>query len=116
MMNIRIIWIMVCTFFSNSAYALIAPFLPIEFTHKGVNPTYIGLIFSIYSVAVIVCSPLVGMIIPKTGTTNLIALGTAVMGLCFILFGFIDYMESPQSIMAYALALRFVQGAASAFI
>ena len=56
------------------------------------------------------------MIIPKTGTTNLIALGTAMMGVCFAMFGFIDYMESPTAIMSYSLALRFVQGASSAFI
>jgi MFS family permease len=50
-------WIMICTLISNSAYAIIAPFLPIEFADKGVEGSIVGIIFAIYSIAVIFASP-----------------------------------------------------------
>lgn len=48
------------SFLSNSAYALIAPFLPFLFAEKGISLGFMGIIFSMYSIAVIICSPLVG--------------------------------------------------------
>ena len=94
MTNTTIAWILICTFISNSAYALVAPFLPLEFADKGISSHYVGLIFAIYSVAVVICSPCVGMTVSHVGTTNLISTGVAIMGLSFICFGFIGGMES----------------------
>ena len=111
-----IIWILLCTLISNSAYALIAPFLPLEFKEKGISAELVGLIFAIYSVAVIICSPLVATCIAKVGNSNIISGGVVMMGLCFILFGIMESMSSPMLIMVYALCLRFVQGASSAFV
>lgn len=85
----KIVWILICTLISNSAYALIAPFLPLEFKEKGVSLEMIGLMFAIYSVAVILCSPLVGKTVALVGNTNMISMGIATMGLAFVLFGFI---------------------------
>lgn len=84
--------LVVCSMFfitalSNSAYALIAPFLPFEFERKGVDLTLMGYIFSIYSVAVIFCSPLIGKLISKMGRRNLIMFGVFLMGSAFMLFG-----------------------------
>ena len=45
---------------ASSAYALIAPFFPLELEEKGISDQNIGFIFSIYSVAVILFSPPVG--------------------------------------------------------
>jgi len=53
------------TILSNSAYALIAPFLPIELLKLGVPVSMFGYIFSMYSLAVIICSPLVGYLLTK---------------------------------------------------
>jgi len=85
----KIVWILLCTLISNSAYALIAPFLPLEFKEKGISGEMIGLMFAIYSVAVIICSPFVGKSVEVVGNTNMISLGIAIMGVAFILFGFI---------------------------
>ena len=85
----KVVWILICTLISNSAYALIAPFLPLEFKEKGISGEMIGLMFAIYSVAVILSSPLVGKMVHCAGQTNLICLGIATMGLAFICFGFI---------------------------
>ena len=107
-MDRTIVWVMICTLISNSAYAMIAPFLPIEFVDKGISESSIGLIFAIYSVAVIIFSPIVGKTVSCLGSTNMIASGTCIMGITFILFGFIDDMSDVSMIYLYGLVLRFI--------
>ena len=116
MVESTIVWILICTFISNSAYALVAPFLPLEFESKGISDHYIGLIFAIYSVAVVICSPLIGMTVRHMGTTNLISGGVAVMGISFVCFGFIGGMTKQSHILLLGFTLRFIQGASSAFV
>ena len=60
-----LICICVINLFSNSGYGLIAPFLPQELKQKGIAEQYYGYIFGIYSVAVIICSPIVGYLLLK---------------------------------------------------
>lgn len=81
------------TALSNSAYAIIAPFLPFSFKAKGIDPSWIGYIFSIYSVAVILCSPIVGKMISILGRRNLIVFGMAMMGISFVMFGVIEQIS-----------------------
>ena len=112
----KIVWIMICTLISNSAYALIAPFLPLEFKDAGISGHMIGLMFAIYSVAVIVTSPFVGSTVEVVGRTNMISLGIATMGLAFVFFGFIPTMEAKSAVLSVGFILRFIQGASSAFV
>ena len=116
MLERKLVWILICTLISNSAYALIAPFLPLEFADKGVSGEMIGIMFAIYSVAVIVCSPFVGRTILCVGNTNMISLGITTMGLAFIFFGFIPRLDDMTSILTLGFILRFIQGASSAFV
>ena len=116
MVDVKFAWILICTLISNSAYALIAPFLPIEFKEKGVSGEMIGIIFALYSVAVIICSPFVGKTLVYCGNSNMIALGIATMGTAFICFGFVEQLDSMVYILTVGCILRFVQGAASAFV
>jgi DHA1 family multidrug resistance protein-like MFS transporter len=88
-----VISILSITAISNSAYAIIAPFLPFEFKRKEIDQSWIGYIFSIYSVAVIFCSPLVGKMMPIFGRRNLVVFGMFLMGASFISFGFISKVE-----------------------
>jgi len=44
---------------ANAAYAIIAPFLPIELERKQIDLEWIGWIFGIYSFAIIIYSPFV---------------------------------------------------------
>ena len=116
MVDGKLVWILICTLISNSAYALIAPFLPLEFKEKGVSGEMIGIMFALYSVAVIICSPFVGKTLIYCGNANMIALGIATMGTAFIFFGLIDQLDSEVYVMTAGCILRFVQGAASAFV
>ncbi len=65
--DLTIISMFAITALSNSAYALIAPFLPFEFEKKSIDQSLVGYIFSIYSVAVIISSPLIGKMIKNRG-------------------------------------------------
>ena len=107
---------MFCTLISNSAYAMIAPFLPIEYEEKGVSGEWVGMIFAEYSVAVIIFSPMVGMVIQRFGTVNLISGGILFMGCAFICFGLVVQSTSVEKIISLSLLIRFVQGASSAFV
>ena len=85
--NSKIVWVLICTLVANTAYALIAPFLPLEFMEKGIQEELIGLIFSIYSISIIVFSPMIGSLISKFGTKPIVASGLLSMGIAFVLFG-----------------------------
>jgi MFS family permease len=88
-----VISILFITALANSAYAIIAPFLPLEFERKGIDQSWIGYIFASYSVAVIFASPFVAYIMPTFGRRNLILTGMLTMGISFILFGFTSYID-----------------------
>ena len=108
--------ILLATLVSNSAYALIAPFLPLEFKSKGVSIINIGIIFSVYSLSVILCSPLVGVAIIKFGRPKIILCGLFSMGVCFLAFGLVGKILNQTLIVIFSIVLRVLQGASSAFI
>lgn len=65
--------VLVTTALANSAFAVIAPFLPIEFAKKDLGQDLVGAIFSTYSVAVILFSPLIcTYLIPYFGRRKLV--------------------------------------------
>ena len=75
-----------------------------------------GYIFAIYSVAVIVISPMVGKLIANYGRRNLIILGILLMGISFICFGAASYIENTHLFIGISFVTRFLQGAASSLI
>ena len=79
-------------FLSNNAYAIIAPFLPFELKRKQVPQFWIGYVFSIYSVAIVISSPIIGKMMSTYGRRNFAVLGLLLMGLSFISFGLSSYI------------------------
>jgi MFS family permease len=73
--------------FSNSVYALAAPFLPVVFSGKDMSGGWVGLIFAMYSISMIIVSPFIGVIVDKVGQTNLLAIGLVAMGTSIMLLG-----------------------------
>jgi MFS family permease len=104
------------TCLSNSAYAIVAPFLPFEFERKGISQTYMGYVFAIYSLAVIIFSPICGSMIGKIGRINLIRIGVTCMGLSFIALGAASLIEDKTTFITISLVTRFFQGFASSAI
>jgi MFS family permease len=113
----KLIWILFCTFVSNMAYAVIAPFLPGEFEKKQVSLEWTGFIFAIYSLAVVLWSPIVASkLYVDWNPVTVITCGMISMGCTFIVFGFTDYIVPPTWIIVASLTLRFCQGMSSATI
>lgn len=75
-----------------------------------------GYVFAIYSLAVIIFSPICGTIIPKVGRSNLIRLGVVCMGISFVMLGAAEAIEDPDTFILISLITRFVQGFSSSAI
>lgn len=76
---------------SNSGYGLIAPFLPQELKKLGISIDIYGYIFGVYSVAVILCSPVIGEILMRHRKRRLIFQ----MGLISMAISMLAYAVAP---------------------
>lgn len=101
---------------TNSVYSLASLFLPVVFAEKDIPGFWVGLVFSMYSIAAMLISPIVGKIIHRIGSSNLIAVGLVLMGLSIVPIGQLTRIENDSSTLAVALLLRAMQGTASASI
>ena len=103
-----LIWsILILTILTNSSYAIIAPFLPFEFKKLDIDQVMAGYLFSVYSVAVIICSPFIGKVMQKTGRRNILTAGMMIMGCSFVVFGLLSFVDKETYIML-ALVNRFL--------
>ncbi len=101
---------------SNSGYGLAAPFLPILFADKYISGAWVGLMFAMYSLTIVLTSPIIGKIVDNVGHSNLLTLGLIGMGISVTPFGLLKECESNTSVIAAAIMLRALQGASSATI
>lgn len=69
-----------------------------------------------YSIAVVIVSPVIGKIVSRIGFANLIAVGLILMGISIIPIGFLPDIQNDHTMIALAIFLRALQGAASASI
>jgi MFS family permease len=109
-------WILLCTLILSAAAAVIIPFLPVEIENKGISSVWVGPIFAIYPVGIILFSPLVSSLVPCLGAANVIALGMAGTGISLACLGLIMYSNNAPFIIGAALLSLFILGAASAFV
>ena len=91
---------------SNSVYALASLFLPIVFNDKQVPGFWVGMVFSMYSIMVVVVSPIIGKIVSRVGFANLIALGLICMGISIIPIGYLVEIENDYGTIALGIVLR----------
>ena len=91
---------------SNSVYALASLFLPIVFMDKNVPGFWVGLVFAMYSIVVVLVSPIIGKIVSHVGFANLIAFGLTCMGISIIPVGFLVEIESDYGTIALGIVLR----------
>ena len=95
---------------SNIFYALSAPFLPPVYEEKHVPESYVGIVFASFSIASMIFSPYVTKMIDDFGQTKLATFALALMGLSVFLFGMIDYVTDPATIIGLSIFFRFIQG------
>lgn len=80
--------------FTNSVYSLASLFLPSLYKEKSVAGVWVGLVFSMYSIAVVLVSPIIGKVVSKIGYANLITIGLVLMGISIIPVGFLPEIEN----------------------
>lgn len=79
--------VFICTL-ANSAYGMVAPFLPLHYKELGISEWAIGLVFSMYSIAVMVGGSFMQKLISRIGRRKCISTGLILMSLAFFLFGY----------------------------
>ena len=80
--------------FSSSVYSIVAPFMPFEFTKKGINEAYTGYIFGAFSLAYIVGSPSVSFFIQAWGRKFTLISSCCLMGVSLAAFATISHINS----------------------
>jgi len=111
-------YIFLCSLVKETAFAVIAPILSLQFLKEELSASNQGLIFATYSAAIILWSPIVGGVLLKryNGRTVIIA-GMFLYSIVFYLYGFIEGMSGNHTlIVVYTTILRALQGIASATI
>ena len=91
---------------TNSVYALASLFLPTVFASKSIPGAWVGLVFSMYSIAAVLVSPFVGTVLDKVGYANLIAGGLVLMGLSIVPVGFLIEIENDTWTLVLGILLR----------
>jgi MFS family permease len=94
---------------SNTGYALIAPFLPIELERLDVSVNLFGYIFAMFPVAVCLFSPMVGYLLDKYKRRRLtVQVGLVGIGLSMLGFTLVTKIQNKTTMILYMLLLRFV--------
>lgn len=103
---------------SNSGYGLIAPFLPQELKRLGISVDIYGYIFGIYSVALILCSPLIGELLMRHRKRRLIfQVGLIAMAVSMLAYASApEVFKDKEQLIAAFICFRFLQGFASSAI
>ena len=106
----RICLIMFTNYVAQAAFAVCAPMVPLEFERKGIQGSYVGLVFALYSVGYIIWPPVVSKYGDRMGRTTMLALALVVMGTAFVCFGLIAIMVNKVHILTLASVLRLIHG------
>ncbi|CAI2365873.1 unnamed protein product [Moneuplotes crassus] len=97
----------------NVGFMLVVPFLPLELDGYGVRDTTLGFIFSIYSVASMLGSLIIGRVMILFGRKTILLVGVTTTGLAMVMFGAIKWFEDPSLVVAICLMSRAIQGIGS---
>lgn len=112
-------WILLCLclidFSAFASMSIIAPFFPYEVSQRGQGNYVAGLIFSVYSVTVVIASAIFGRLCPYIGPRLMLIVGICVSGTANIVFGLLDYLEDDTTFIALCFVVRIIEalGAAS---
>jgi MFS family permease len=90
--------------------------MPSEFKRKQVDETLVGLIFAVFSLAVIFGSPLMGYVIKRVGRRNPMIYGSYLLGASLLIFAAISFLDSKTLFIAASFAARILQGIGFTFI
>merc|ERR1712179_876552 len=92
--------------FAGISLSLLLPFFPDEALLKGVSVTQSGVVMSSVFVTTIICTPLFGKYIDLLGARLFLIVGSFVVAIGNIVFGFIDRIEDKNVFFALAIVIR----------
>jgi MFS family permease len=95
---------------ANSAYSSIAPFYPTEAISKGVPESIFGLVFSSYSVAMVLFAPMYAKILYTHGCRTVLTTGCIAEGIAMLVFGTFHFIEHPATFAVCSIICRFLEG------
>ena len=107
--------VMNSAFSINVAYALAAPFLPLEYESKGVPAAYLGITLSTYAVTFILFSPIVGARLGKLGRRRSLRFGLFLLASSCFGYPFLKAVYDPSWFIAITIIFRIIQGIGAAF-
>ena len=111
MIDSKIVWLVISTLVTSTAYALIAPFVPYGLMDSGSKLGFIGVAFCAYPLMMLLLTPLLVKVVPTIGNTNMISVAIAFIGAMLITFGFLtDNYEGTDSawLIILTMTLRLV--------
>ena len=113
-----LVMMIVANLFANICYAVIVPFLPLEFKKFGLDEQIYGYIyiFGVYAGAGMVGSLAVGKLMTKVGRRIMLVWGMLFLGISMIAFGFIHYAPNNLILTIVWLWLRTVEGISTSMI
>ncbi len=94
-------------FIDSFIYGIIVPVLPVYIRNLGASALELGIIFAVYSLALLIASIPIGLLADRFGRKKIMALGMVVLTLSTVGFAYANTFLSLT-------ALRFLQGAAAA--
>lgn len=96
--------------FANSAYSSIAPFYPAEAIRKGVPSGALGLVFSSYSISMVVFAPVFANMLFTKGSKYVLVLGCLCEGISMVIFGLFYYLEGAWTYAVCSFLCRVLEG------
>ena len=96
--------------FANSAYSSIAPFYPAEAIRKGVPSGALGLVFSSYSISMVVFAPVFANMLFTKGSKHVLVLGCICEGISMVIFGLFYYLEGAWAYAICSFLCRVLEG------
>jgi MFS family permease len=95
---------------ANSAYSSIAPFFPDEALKAGVSKSALGVIFSGFSIAMLISAPFLGQMLTSMGRKNVLIMGCVCESISMGFFGFLAVFTNPTNYFVAAFVCRFANG------
>jgi len=88
--NIRLFTVFLVVLIDLIGFGIVLPLMPFYASEFGANPVMIGLLYSIYSVAQLIFSPIWGGLSDRIGRRPIMLLSTLGASVAYIVFGFAE--------------------------
>ena len=109
-----VIALVIGNFFSATCLEILAPFYQEVAESKGLKRSEYALVFGIYSLGMIIMSPIIGSNLQTMGVRNTINVGLVTMGTSTALFAILDKVDNKDAFLALSLSLRILAACGSA--